>query len=71
MAELKNHEAADIELQLATVLQEHEAHYAKMQLEKEALCRTASAYMDTLARALVLPSATAAQTPTSTSMAPG
>lgn len=71
MAELKNHEAADIERQLATVLQEHEAHYAKMQLEKEALCRTATAYMDTLARALVLPSATAAQTPTSTSMAPG
>ena len=40
--------------QLATVMQEHEEHYGQMQLEKDALSRTATAYMDAIARALSL-----------------
>ncbi|KAL4398822.1 kinetochore-associated Ndc80 complex subunit Nuf2 [Malassezia pachydermatis] len=55
LAELKNQEATQIERQLESLLQEHEAHYARMQLEKDALCRTAAAYMDTLVRSFSLP----------------
>ena len=54
MAEIKHHEAVDMERQLATVMQEHEEHYGQMQLEKDALSRTATAYMDAIARALSL-----------------
>ncbi|PKI83804.1 kinetochore-associated Ndc80 complex subunit nuf2 [Malassezia vespertilionis] len=54
LAELRNGESADVERELESVLQEHEAHYAKMQLEKDALCRTASAYMDALTRTIPL-----------------
>lgn len=54
MAEVKHHEAVDMERQLATVMQEHKEHYGQMQLEKDALSRTATAYMDAIARALSL-----------------
>lgn len=50
LADIKNQEATSVERELEGVLQEHEAHCARMQLDKEALCRTANAYMDTLAR---------------------
>lgn len=50
LADIKNQEATSIERELDSVLQEHEAHCARMQLDKEALCRTAKAYMDTITR---------------------
>ena len=50
LADIKNQEATSVERELESVLQEHEAHRARMQLDKEALCRTAKAYMDTLVR---------------------
>lgn len=53
LVEERNTEGVEIERQLETLVQEHDAHYAKMQLEKESLCRAAGAYMDALSRALV------------------
>lgn len=45
-------ECAALEARLEALLQAHEAHYARMQLEKESLCRAADAYMAALMRAL-------------------
>ena len=52
LAELRNQEAQSLEQEIESVLQAHEAHYAKMQLEKDALGRTAASYMDALTRTL-------------------
>ncbi|WFC94704.1 kinetochore-associated Ndc80 complex subunit nuf2 [Malassezia brasiliensis] len=52
LAELRTNEAQAVEQEIESVLQAHEAHYAKMQRDKDALCRTAAAYMDALTRAL-------------------
>lgn len=51
-AEGKQREAMELERELATLLHEHAAHYARMQRERDALCRTATAYMDAIARAM-------------------
>ncbi|WFC99393.1 kinetochore-associated Ndc80 complex subunit nuf2 [Malassezia yamatoensis] len=52
LVEVRGNEAQAIEQDMESILQAHEAHYAKMQLEKQALCRTASSYMDALTRAM-------------------
>lgn len=51
-AEAAHHEASEWEKRLASVLQEHDAHCARLQREKDALCRTAAAYMGALAQAM-------------------
>ena len=52
LVEVRNGECAELERQLESVLQEHDAHVAKMQLEKDSLSRTATAYMDAVSRVL-------------------
>ncbi|WFD33058.1 kinetochore-associated Ndc80 complex subunit nuf2 [Malassezia sp. CBS 17886] len=52
LAELRNSEGTDVERQLESLLQEHDTHFSKMQLEKESLCRTAHAYMDAISHSL-------------------
>lgn len=51
-AEKHNAASQELERELDALLQSHEAHYAKMQLAKDALCRKANAYMDAITRAL-------------------
>lgn len=51
-AEALASECAELESRLEALLQAHEAHYARMQLEKESLCRAAASYMEALTRML-------------------